>query len=109
MSIVQRLRRVVFGPPKGVCDPYAFHQLSLVALLAWLGLRAAGLSSSAYGPEDAFRQLGDHRGLAVFLALATALTVFIISYAYSRVIEQFPSGGGGYVFASKIVGPSVGA
>src|SRR5439155_24602962 len=63
---------------------------------------------SAYGPDEAFRHLGEHTGLAVFLALATALTVFIISYGYSRIIEQFPSGGGGYVVASKILGPRVG-
>src|SRR6185295_2169899 len=83
------------------------------ALLAWIGLGADGLSSSAYGPDEAFRALIDdknrhHTGLAVFLALATALTVFIISYGYSRIIEQFPSGGGGYVVASKILGPRVG-
>src|SRR6185369_6990914 len=62
---------------------------------------------------EAFRALVDehghiHGGLAVFLAAATALTVFIISYGYSRIIEQFPSGGGGYVVASKILGPRVG-
>ena len=104
MSIWSRLRRAVFGAPKDVKDPHAFHQLSLVALLAWVGLGADGLSSSAYGPEEAFRQLGEHQGLAILLALATAMTVFIISYAYSRVIEHFPSGGGGYVVATKLLG-----
>src|SRR6185295_7069577 len=82
--------------------------LSLIALLAWVGLGADGLSSSAYGPDESFRALGEHTGLAVFLALATALTVFVISYGYSRIIEQFPSGGGGYVVASKLLGPRVG-
>src|SRR4051812_31905546 len=43
--------------------------------------------------------------MALFLALAVALTVFIISYGYSRIIEQFPQGGGGYVVASKHLGP----
>jgi amino acid transporter len=99
---------VVFGAPKDVKDPHAFHKLSLVALLAWVGLGADGLSSSAYGPDEAFRALGEHTGLAVFLAVATALTVFIISYGYSRIIEQFPSGGGGYLVASKLLGPRVG-
>jgi amino acid transporter len=109
MSIVSRLRLAVFGPPKDVKDPHAFHKLSLVALLAWVGLGADGLSSSAYGPDEAYRQLGEHTGLAVFLAIAMALTVFIISYGYSRIIEQFPAGGGGYVVASKILGARVGA
>jgi amino acid transporter len=103
-----RVRRLLLGPPKDVGEPRAFHKLSLIAFLAWVGLGADGLSSSAYGPEETFRQLGEHRGLAVFLALAIMATVFIISYAYSRVIEKFPSGGGGYLVASKILGPRTG-
>jgi amino acid transporter len=99
-----KLRRLVFGPPKNPADPHAYHQLSLIALLAWVGLGADGLSSSAYGPEEAFRQLGEHKGLAVALAGATAMTVFIISYAYSRIVEHFPTGGGGYVVASLLLG-----
>src|SRR5580698_37547 len=102
------LRRAIFGAPKDVKDPHAFHQLSLIALLAWVGLGADGLSSSAYGPEEAFKALEVHTGLAVLLAAATALTVFIISYAYSRVIEHFPSGGGGYVVATKLLGKNWG-
>src|SRR5256885_1114304 len=107
-SFASRLRRAVFGAPKDVKDPHAFHKLSLVALLAWVGLGADGLSSSAYGPDAAFRELGDHTGLAVFLAVAMALTVFIISYGYSRIIERFPSGGGGYVVATQLLGKRVG-
>lgn len=101
-------RRWVFGAPKDPKDPEAFHKLSLVALLAWVGLGADGLSSSAYGPDEAFRALGEHTGLAFFLALATALTVFVISYGYSRIIELFPSGGGGYVVASRLLHPRIG-
>src|SRR5512132_1021486 len=108
MSFWGRVRRAVLGAPKDVRDPHAFHKLSLVALLAWVGLGADGLSSSSYGPDEAFRQLGQHTGLAVFLAAAMTLTVFIISYGYSRIIEQFPSGGGGYVVASKLLSPRVG-
>jgi amino acid transporter len=100
--------RLLFGAPKDVRDPDAFHKISLIALLAWVGLGADGLSSSAYGPDESFRALGEHTGLAVFLALATAVTVFVISYGYSRIIEQFPTGGGGYVVASKLLGPRVG-
>ncbi|MEO6575595.1 MAG: APC family permease, partial [Polyangiaceae bacterium] len=67
-----------------------------------------GLSSSAYGPDEAFRALGEHTGLAFFLAVATACTVFIISYGYSRIIEQFPSGGGGYVVSTRLLGEKTG-
>ncbi len=101
-------KRVLLGAPRNITDPSVFHKVSLVALLAWVGLGADGLSSSAYGPEEAFRALGQHTYLAVGLALATALTVFIISYAYSRIIEHFPYGGGGYVVASRLLGPRFG-
>src|SRR5213595_1142447 len=98
-----RMKRVLLGRKREL-HPNVFHKLSLVALLAWVGLGADGLSSSAYGPDEAYRALGEHTGLAFFLALATGATVFIISYGYSRIIEQFPSGGGGYVVASKHLG-----
>jgi len=42
------------------------------------------------------------------LALATALTVLLIAYAYSRIIEQFPLGGGGYVVATRLLGRKAG-
>jgi amino acid transporter len=98
----------VFGAPRDVKDPAAFHKLSLIALLAWVGLGADGLSSSAYGPDEAFRALGEHTGLAFFLAIATAFTVLVISYGYTRIIERFPSGGGGYVVASHLIGERAG-
>ncbi|HEX7488550.1 MAG TPA: APC family permease, partial [Anaeromyxobacteraceae bacterium] len=87
-----------------VQDPNVYHSISLVAFLAWVGLGADGLSSSAYGPDEAFRALGDHHYIAVALALATALTVFIISVAYSQIIKRFPFGGGGYVVATRLLG-----
>ncbi len=89
-------------------DPRVFQHVTLVAFLAWVGLGADGLSSSAYGPEEAFKALGEHAYLAVWLALLTALTVFVISLAYTKVIEVFPAGGGGYVVATKLLGPRLG-
>src|SRR3981189_1545035 len=106
--MLARLRRAIFRAPKDVKDPHAFHQLSLVALLAWVGLGADGLSSSAYGPEEAFKTLGAHTYLAVGLALATAFTVLVIAYAYSRIIEQFPLGWGCSVVASRVLGQKAG-
>jgi hypothetical protein len=108
MTLWARVGRVVLGAPKDVTAPHALHKLSLIAFLAWVGLGADGLSSSAYGPEETFRQLGQHVGLAVILAVAMIGTVAVISYGYSRIIEQFPSGGGGYVVASKVLGGSAG-
>src|SRR5580692_10063300 len=98
------LTDVIIGPPRDVRDPGIFHSLSLVAFLAWVGLGSDGLSSSCYGPEEAFLALGPHKYLAVFLAMLTALTVFIISASYAQTIDQFPTGGGGYLVATKLLG-----
>ena len=102
-----RIKRLLLGGKREL-DPTVFHKVSLIALLAWVGLGADGLSSSAYGPEEAFKTLGAHTYLAMALALATAFTVLVISYAYSRIIEQFPLGGGGYVVASRLLGQRAG-
>ncbi len=107
-SGANRVRRFVFGAPRNVNDPKIFHKIALIPILAWIGLGADGLSSSSYGPEEAFRTLGSHTYLALVLALATALTVFIISYAYSRIIEHFPHGGGGYIVATHMLGNNAG-
>jgi amino acid transporter len=104
----RRIKEIVLGKPRRLDDPQVFHNVSLIAFLAWVGLGADGLSSSAYGPDEAFRALGEHTHLAVALAAATAFTVFIISYAYSRIIEHFPFGGGGYVVATKLLGKRFG-
>ncbi|MGH7842787.1 MAG: APC family permease [Candidatus Binataceae bacterium] len=96
------------GRPLDVRDPATFHSMSLVAFLAWVGLGSDGLSSSCYGPEEAFVALGPHQYLAVFLAVLMALTVFIISASYSQTIDQFPAGGGGYLVATKLLGSYAG-
>src|SRR3982751_2531307 len=101
-------REKLFGRRRDLRNPDVFHHVALIAFFAWVGLGADGLSSSAYGPEEAFRALGEHGYLAIFLAVAVAATVFIISYGYSRIIKQFPQGGGGYVVASKHLGPIAG-
>jgi len=108
LSLFTRLKRILIGPPRDLADRSLHYRISLVAFLAWVGLGADGLSSSAYGPEEAFRHLGGHTYLALALAVLMALTVFIISTAYSRIIELFPHGGGGYVVASKLLGKRVG-
>ena len=103
-----KIRTTLIGKPRNIKDPSLFHKLALIPVLAWIGLGADGLSSASYGPEEAFKVLGRHTYLAVALALATAFTVFIISYAYSRIIEYFPSGGGGYIVATHTLGEKAG-
>ncbi|HEX8961083.1 MAG TPA: APC family permease [Geobacteraceae bacterium] len=107
-NILVRIWRTIVGAPKQIRDPHLFHKMSLIPILAWVGLGSDGLSSSAYGPEEAFRALGTHTYLTVLLGLATALTVFIISYAYSRIIEHFPHGGGGYIVATHLISDKAG-
>lgn len=107
-SPLRRLKHAIFGRPRDLADSGLFHRLALIPFLAWVGLGADGLSSSSYGPEEAFRALGQHTYLALGLALVTAFTVLLISAAYSRLIEEFPTGGGGYVVATKLLGPSAG-
>lgn len=102
------IKTILVGKARDPMDPRVFHAVSLAAFLAWVGLGADGLSSSAYGPEEAFKALGSHAYLAVWLAVLTALTVFIISLAYSKVIELFPAGGGGYLVATKLLGSKLG-
>ena len=105
---LRRLRRMVIGKARNVSDPAIFHHTTLVAFLAWVGLGADGLSSSSYGPEEAYKALGTHNHLAIILTLMTAVTIAVISTAYSNLIEYFPGGGGGYLVATKLLGNRVG-
>lgn len=82
--------------------------ISLIAFFAWIGLGADGLSSSSYGPEQAYLALGHHVYLALYLAIMIFVTVFVIALAYNQVIELFPSGGGGYKVATRLIGSYAG-
>jgi amino acid transporter len=108
VSLFLRIKQAVIGEPRNPLDPKIHRHVALIAFLAWIGLGADGLSSACYGPEEAFIALGVHTHLALYLALMTALTVFIISFAYNQIIELFPSGGGGYKVASTLLGPYTG-
>jgi amino acid transporter len=102
------VKNVVIGRARNLSDKSLFHKTSLIALFAWVGLGADGLSSSCYGPESAFLALGQHTFLSLFVAAGTILTIIVICASYSQIIEQFPSGGGGYLVASKLLSPTLG-
>jgi len=104
----RRLKELFLGKALNVKDNSLFHNLSLVAFFAWVGLGSDGLSSSCYGPAEAYLALGQHTFLALFVGLASVATIFVISASYSQIIELFPSGGGGYVVASKLLSPKLG-
>src|SRR5436853_4912763 len=108
MVNLKKVREIIFGAPLDPMDARIRHAIAVTPLLARVGLGADGLSSSCYGPEEAFLALGEHRQLGLYLALATAATVFIIAVAYNQVIELFPSGGGGYKVATSLLGPYTG-
>lgn len=103
-----RLKKFFLGRALNPFDSTIFHHVSLVAFFAWVGLGSDGLSSSVYGPAEAYTVLHQYPYLALFVGLASVITIFIIGASYTQIIEQFPNGGGGYVVASKLLSPTVG-
>jgi amino acid transporter len=105
---IQKLKVLILGNALNPADRASFHSITLIAFFAWVGLGADGLSSSSYGPENAFLSLMEHPHLGLFVALGTILTIFVISASYTQIIEMFPTGGGGYLVASKLLNPTAG-
>jgi hypothetical protein len=105
---MERVKKFFIGSARDPKDPAIFHKVSLMAFFAWIGLGADGISSSCYGPEEIFRTLMVHPSLALIVSLAAAITIFIITASYNQIVEVFPSGGGGYLVASKLLSPTVG-
>ncbi len=101
-------KRIFIGKSLNPLDKGILHHVSLIAFFAWVGLGSDGLSSSVYGPAEAFTTLQHYPYLAIFVALASVFTIFVISQSYSQIIEKFPHGGGGYVVASKLLSPTMG-
>jgi hypothetical protein len=89
-SFAYRLKILIFGGKHDIEDSSLFHKLTLIAFFAWIGLGADGLSSSCYGPEEAFLAVHGHVYLSVFVALMSGITVFIIAASYSQIIGSLP-------------------
>src|SRR5271155_1966904 len=102
------LKSILFGRARSLGDHDLFHKVSLIAVFAWVGLGADGLSSSCYGPEETFKALGASTHLSLFVALASVITIVVICASYSQIISLFPTGGGGYLVASKLLSPATG-
>ena len=49
-----KINELIFGAPLDPFGKDTKRHIALVAFLAWIGLGADGLSSSCYGPEEAF-------------------------------------------------------
>jgi len=108
MNVLSSAKHLLLGRARSLSDQNLFHKVSLVALFAWVGLGADGLSSSCYGPEETFKSLGANPHLALFVAAASVVTILAICASYSQIIALFPSGGGGYLVASKLLSPPAG-
>lgn len=54
-NLPAKLWRKIVGAPHDLKQSSIFRRISLVTILAWIGLGADGLSSSSYGPEEAFK------------------------------------------------------
>ncbi len=106
--LLVRLKNLVLGRSRSLADSRLFHKVSLVAVLAWVGLGADGLSSSCYGPEETFKALGAHPHLSLIVLLMCVGTILVLCAGYSQIIELFPSGGGGYLVATKLLSPTAG-
>lgn len=104
----KRIGRLLLGRERDPLSPSVFHNLSLIALFAWVGLGSDGLSSSCYGPAEAFLALGKYPHFSILIAVASVLTVLLISANYLQIISLFPTGGGGYLVASKLLSPAAG-
>lgn len=89
-------------------DKSFFQSIALIPVFALVGLGADGLSSSCYGPEEAFKALGNYQHLILLVALLSSLTIWALSASYCQIIEKFPRGGGGYLVASKLLSPMLG-
>ena len=102
------IKRALMGKPLDPFKSDTRSHMALITFFAWVGIGADAISSANYGPEEAFLALGSNTHLAIFLAMATAATIFLLAAAYTQVIELFPNGGGGYRVATTLLGPKIG-
>ena len=52
--------------------------------------------------------MGKYPSLSLFISFGVVFTILIISTSYSQIIKLFPSGGGGYKVATKLLSPRMG-
>jgi hypothetical protein len=84
MATFDKMWQAVVGKPLDPLDPRTRHAIAVTPLLAWVGLGADGLSSSCYGPEEAFLALGQHTPLALFPPGAVAIALQLRCWASAR-------------------------
>ena len=107
-DVIKKVKNTFIGNPRDLSDNETFSKISLIVFLAWVGLGSDALSSSCYGPEEIYKNLGMHVNLTIIVGLITTITIFIISTSYSQIIRLFPHGGGGYLVATRLISPNTG-
>ncbi len=107
-SFLKKLKQLFIGNARNITDSSLFQHTTLISFLAWVGLGADSLSSSCYGPPEAFLILKHHHYLGPIVAIMSSLTIYIISSGYNLIIDLFPNGGGGYFVAGRLLSPKLG-
>jgi amino acid transporter len=107
--IVERLQRVVIGPP---LRSSAIVQERMRKLVALPVLASDLFASVAYGPEAmlAILVLAGTQGLRVSLPMAGVLVVMMLAVgaSYRQTIAAYPSGAGSYIVAGHNLGERAG-
>ena len=102
---VERVRRLLFGPP---IKSSAIVQERMRKLVALPVLSADALSSVAYGPEAmlAVLVLAGGAGLGWTLPISAAIAglMLAIGLSYRQTIRAYPHGGGSYIVATENLG-----
>ena len=105
-----RVSDLVFGKPLATSDAHNEH-IGVAAGIPIFGLD--GLTSAAYGPEQAMMLLiplglagVQQHLLPIFGAILVLLT--ILYFSYRQTIEAYPNGGGSFTVASENLGDGAG-
>lgn len=100
-----RLKRLIFGPPKRT-DRQHYERLSVPAALAVFS--ADGLSSVAYATEEILWVLvlagSAAAAYSLPIGVGIVLLVLIVAASYTQTIHAYPGGGGSYIVSKDNLG-----
>jgi amino acid transporter len=97
------IRQTLFGRDIDVRDARVLARITVGVIAAWIAMGGDLLGSCVYGPDVLGRAGGGARFILLIATAATLATLVLLAVAYSRMIAQFPHGGGGYTAAMHTV------
>ncbi len=100
---LRSIRQALFGTDRDVHDPRLFQRITVGAVSAWVAMGGDLLGSCIYGPDVLARRSGSVRAVLLVSGAATLVTLGLLALAYTRMVAQFPHGGGGYTAAKHVV------